>query len=196
MPYSSESGKSYIRNIVGRIKHDRMLDIGCGSGTYAKMFPDAHWTGIEVWEPYVEEFKLNDLYQQLILSDVCDVKLKELGHFDVAILGDVVEHMEKETARNLLAFVKTIADTVIVSIPIGHYPQDEYNGNPYEKHITDNWTHEDFLRTFGYPTCSSIENEIGVFVWLTNEGLTSLKTRVSLDNDEQTHNNRSGSILV
>ena len=63
MPYSSESGKAYIRNIVGRVKHDRMLDIGCGSGTYAKMFPDAHWTGVEVWEPYVEEFKLKDLYQ-------------------------------------------------------------------------------------------------------------------------------------
>ena len=51
-----------------------MLDIGCGSGTYAKMFPDAHWTGVEVWEPYVEEFNLKDLYQQLILSDARELE--------------------------------------------------------------------------------------------------------------------------
>jgi cyclopropane fatty-acyl-phospholipid synthase-like methyltransferase len=196
MPYSSESGKAYIRNIVGRIKHDRMLDIGCGSGTYAKMFPDARWTGVEVWEPYIDEFNLNDLYEEIILADARSVRLATLGRFDVAMLGDVLEHMEKQDAQDLLERVKAIADTVIVSIPIGHYPQDAYNGNPHERHITDNWTHEDFLRTFGYPTCSSIENEIGIFVWLTNEGLTSLKTRILLDNDEQTHNNRSGSIPV
>ena len=74
MPYSSESGKAYVRNIVGRVKHERMLDIGCGSGTYAKMFPDAHWTGVEVWESYIEEFKLKDLYQQLILSDARELE--------------------------------------------------------------------------------------------------------------------------
>jgi SAM-dependent methyltransferase len=165
MPFSSESGKAYVRNIVGRVKHERMLDIGCGSGTYAKMFPEAHWTGVEVWEPYIEEFKLKDLYQQLILADVTDVKLKEFGHFDVAILGDVLEHMEKDKAKFLLGFIKSIADTVIVSIPIGHYPQDEYNGNPYEKHITDNWTDEDFRATFGEPTVGYIENEIGVYCW-------------------------------
>ena len=165
MPYSSENGKAYIRNIVGRIKHDRMLDIGCGSGTYAKMFPDAHWTGVEVWEPYIEEFKLKDLYQDLIISDATNLKLKELGHYDVAILGDVLEHMTKEEALKLFERVIGIADTVIVSIPIGHYPQEEYNGNPYEKHVTDNWTDKDFRETFGDPTVGYIDNEIGVYCW-------------------------------
>ena len=152
MPYSSESGKSYIRNIVGRIKHDRMLDIGCGSGTYAKMFPEADWTGIEVWEPYIEEFKLNDLYQQLILADARAVNLTRFGHFDVVMLGDVLEHMDKDDAVALLDKARSVADTVIVSIPIGHYPQDAYNGNPHEKHITDNWSGQEFIETFGEPT--------------------------------------------
>lgn len=163
MPYSSESGKAYIRNIVDRVKHDRMLDIGCGSGTYAKMFPDAHWTGVEVWEPYVEEFKLKDLYKELIINDACELNFIE--HYDVAILGDVLEHMTEEKASDLFSRVRKVADTVIVSIPIGHYPQDEYNGNPYEKHITDNWSDEDVYELFGSPTVKYIENEIGVYCW-------------------------------
>lgn len=165
MPYSSDSGKAYIRNIVGRIKHDRMLDIGCGQGTYAKMFPDARWTGVEVWEPYIGQFRLNDFYEQIIVADARSASFASLGRFDVAMLGDVLEHMEKEEARDLLERVKAIADTVIVSIPIGYYPQEAYNGNPHEKHITDNWTDADFRETFGDPTVGYIENEIGVYCW-------------------------------
>lgn len=163
MPYSSNSGKSYIRSIIDRVKHERMLDIGCGSGTYAKMFPDAHWTGVEVWEPYIEEFKLKDLYQKLVISDARELNFSE--RYDVAMLGDVLEHMEKAEAKALFDRVRKVADTVIVSIPIGHYPQDEYNGNPYEKHVTDNWTDEEFRATFGPPTVGYIDNEIGVYCW-------------------------------
>lgn len=165
MPYSSESGKAYIRNIVGRVRHDRMLDIGCGSGTYAKMFPEAHWTGVEVWEPYIDEFNLNELYDSIVIGDVRSTYLGVLGHFDVAIVGDILEHMTKAQAVDLMHRVRAIADTVIVSIPIGHYPQDEYNGNPYEKHVVDNWTDEDFRSTFGEPTVGYIDKEIGVYCW-------------------------------
>lgn len=165
MPYSSESGKQYIRNIVGRVKHERMLDIGCGSGTYARMFPESNWTGIEVWEPYIDQFKLNDVYDSIVVGNVCSAYLGVLGHFDVAIVGDVLEHMTKGQAIDLMRRVKAIADTVIVSIPIGHYPQEEYNGNPYEKHITDNWSDAEFREAFGDPTVGYIDNEIGVYCW-------------------------------
>jgi glycosyltransferase involved in cell wall biosynthesis len=185
MPYSSESGKAYVRNIVGRVKHERMLDIGCGSGTYAKMFPDAHWTGVEVWEPYIEEFKLKDLYQQLILSDAREIDLTQFDRFDVAMLGDVLEHMEKEEAKALFDRVREVADTVIVSIPIGYYPQDEYNGNPHERHVTDNWTDEDFRATFGEPTVGYIENEIGVYCWSNQKVRPKICIYAISKNEEQ-----------
>lgn len=165
MPYSSDCGKQYIRNIVGRIKHDRMLDIGCGCGTYAKMFPEAKWTGIEIWEPYIDQFNLNDFYNEIILADARSIRLASLGRFDVAILGDVLEHMEKEDAINLIEQVKIIADTVIVSIPIGFCPQEEYEGNTYERHITDNWSDEQFRETFGEPTVGYVDEYIGVYCW-------------------------------
>lgn len=185
MPYSSESGKSYIRNIVSRVKHDRMLDIGCGSGTYAKMFPDANWVGVEAWEPYINEFGLNKLYDIIIVGDARSAYLGSLGHFDVAFLGDVLEHMTKSQALDLFRRVKSLADTVIVSIPIGHYPQDAYNGNPYEKHIVDNWTDKDFRETFGEPTVGYIDKEIGVYCWSNQKVRPKICIYAISKNEEQ-----------
>ena len=163
MPFSSNSGKKYIKNIVSRVPHEKMLDVGCGSGTYAKMFPDAEWTGIEIWDPYDKEYKLSDLYGYLYIEDVRT--WEPLVKYDVAFAGDVLEHMTEEEAIEVFRKLKGCADTVVVSIPIGPYPQDEYEGNPYEAHITDNWSEADVIRAFGQPTWSHIDNEIGVFIW-------------------------------
>lgn len=171
MPTSFDYGKKYTRNIVSRIKHDRMLDIGVGCGTYAKMFPEANWTGIEVWEPYIEQYKLNDIYSTLILSDARVFNYNLIGRFDVAIAGDVLEHMTAEEAKDLLDRLRQIADTVIVSIPIGHHPQGPWEGNEYETHVVDDWTDERVKEVLGKPTWSAIDNCIGVYVW-SNQKIT------------------------
>ena len=163
MPFSSESGKRYIKDIVSRVSHETMLDIGCGCGTYAKMFPNANWTGVEVWEPYVEEYGLKDLYNNLYIEDAC--VWRPDSHYDVAFAGDILEHLYVEDACELMEKLKGCADTVVVSIPIGYYPQDEFEGNPYEIHLTDNWTDEEVRRFFGEPSWSHIDNEIGVYIW-------------------------------
>jgi len=168
MPFSSESGKASIRWVMSKLPNvTTALDIGCGAGTYAKMFPQFKWTGVEVWEPYIEEYNLSAHYDHLFIQDVKSWDSDD--HFDVCFLGDVLEHMTVEEARELLDKCRRLADTIIVSIPIGHYPQDEYKGNPYEIHITDNWTDEKFKETFGVPTWSVVDNEIGVYVYSKHE---------------------------
>lgn len=164
MPFSSESGKTAIKWVVSKLpKKDRMLDIGAGCGTYAKMFPAKHWTGVEVWEPYVEKYGLKNLYNDLIVKDATELEFNE--HYDVAFAGDVLEHMSSEEAIKLIKKLKACADTVIISIPIGHYPQGPYEDNPYEIHIVDNWTDEAVKEAFGVPTFSRIDSEIGVYVY-------------------------------
>ena len=163
MPFSSESGKKYIKDIVSRVPRQRLLDIGCGCGTYAKMFPDADWTGVEVWEPYVEKYSLDTMYSNLYIEDACI--WEPMAHYDVAFAGDVLEHMSLKQAQGLIEKLKGCADTVVVSIPIGYYPQGEYEGNPFEAHVTDNWTHDEVVASFGAADWSHIDNEIGVYIW-------------------------------
>ena len=163
MPFSSENGKPQIRKIMERLKPSTMLDVGCGSGTYAKMFPDVSKTGIEIWEPYIEQYGLKDLYNNLITADIRT--WEPTRTYDVAILGDILEHMTVEEAKAVFEKIKGCSTSVIVSIPIGHYPQDEYEGNPHEAHVVDHWTDEMVKDTFGKPTWGQIDNEIGIYVW-------------------------------
>lgn len=164
MPTSSKSGKASIQWVMSKIPAPKTgLDIGCGEGTYAKMFPKLEWTGVEIWEPYVEQYKLKELYQNLFVRDAKGWDSDD--HFDVCFLGDVLEHMTAEEAQQMLRKCRRLADTVIISIPLGHYPQGEWGGNPHERHITDNWSDELVKETFGQPTWSCIDNEIGVYVY-------------------------------
>jgi glycosyltransferase involved in cell wall biosynthesis len=163
MPFSSERGKDIIKRMVGRVPHAKMLDVGCGCGTYALMFDDAEITGVEIWEPYIEKYKLRTLYDDVILADVHEWEPD--AHYDVAIAGDVLEHMATEKAKAVVKKLRACADTVVVSIPIGYYPQGEYDGNPHETHITDDWTHEKFVEAFGMPDWHKIDGEIGVYIW-------------------------------
>jgi glycosyltransferase involved in cell wall biosynthesis/2-polyprenyl-3-methyl-5-hydroxy-6-metoxy-1,4-benzoquinol methylase len=163
MPTSFSTGKDVIEKIVRRVKHDRMLDIGCGSGTYAKMFPDAEWTGVEIWKPYIERYDLKSIYKNLINEDVRTWETEE--RFDVAIAGDVLEHMTTEDAKAVVDKLKACADTVIISIPLGYHPQDACEDNPFEAHITDNWTDEEVRRVFGEPNHASVYQWMGVYIW-------------------------------
>ena len=163
MPFSSSNGKSYIKNIVSRLPHQKMLDIGCGCGTYAKMFSGADWTGVEIWEPYVKQYELDTLYGKLYVEDART--WEPAGHYDVAFAGDVLEHMTSQEARSLLEKLKLCADTVVVSIPVGHHPQGEYAGNPHEAHIVDDYDDAKIRAALGEPAWSHIEGIIGVYIW-------------------------------
>ena len=163
MPYSSNSGKNHIRRILERVPHAKMLDIGPGFGTYAKMFPDAEWTGVEIWEPYVERYGLRDFYKHLHIADAREWTPD--SDYDVAFAGDVLEHMTVGEAKAVFDKLRRCAETVIISIPIGHYPQSEWEGNPYEAHVKDDWTDAQVKEVFGEPTWSVVDGEIGVYVW-------------------------------
>jgi predicted SAM-dependent methyltransferase len=76
------------------------------------------------------------------------VDFSNFEHVDLVIMGDVLEHIAKEEAVDLLNKVSKITRYAIISIPIIHYPQNEYEGNPYEVHVKDDWTHEEVLDTF------------------------------------------------
>jgi len=167
MPMSSAEGKSWIRDRVFALAADgpvSVLDIGPGVGTYAKLLagPSVHRiVGVEVWQPYVETYRLHELYDDIVLGDVRGV---DLPAADVVILGDVAEHMSGDEARDLWARCADAAmRAVYLSIPIVHYPQHEIEGNPYEVHVEKNWDHDRVLARFDGIGASWVGTEVGVY---------------------------------
>lgn len=187
MPFSSDSGKAFTDRAVLRLTKQvkgsffdsyRILDLGPGSGTYSDRYskswlkrPEFKWTGVEVWEPYVKKYHLRDKYDEVVVADVRtylrDQVLDNQTRFDVCFIGDLAEHMSKVDAEQLVDHALRISRVVIISIPIVHYPQDEYDGNPYEAHVKDDWSDAEVVATFGehlVPNGRAVESEIGVYV--------------------------------
>ena len=134
---------------IERIAPATVLDIGPGSGVYGRIVrdvaPSARLVGVEAWAPYVDEFWLRDVYDEVIVGDA-----RELSNwnYDLVIFGDVLEHMSEADASLLWAKAASARCRVLMSIPIIHYPQCAEHGNPFEVHVVDDWSHERVLDTF------------------------------------------------
>ncbi len=149
MPVSHNTNVSYAVDKMLELRPETTLDIGAGAGKYGHLSrvvdPYTKVDALEVWEPYIKEFNLKSLYDKVIKVDV-----REYNDFnyDLVIMGDILEHMEKEDAINLWNKVAVQAKAAILSIPICHMPQGHVHGNPYEEHIKDDWSHEEVMESF------------------------------------------------
>jgi len=173
MPMSSAEGKDWtrtrIQGLAGRHGPLAVLDVGPGVGTYAKLLtgPDVcRMVGLEVWEPYLTTYSLDQFYDELIVGDVRTTALPDV---DVVILGDVLEHMSREDAVTVWERAAAAARrAVYLSLPIVHYPQDEIEGNPFEVHVEQDWDVDSVLGAFDGIGEVWSGAEVGVFERLTN----------------------------
>lgn len=92
--------------------------------------------GIEIFPNYIKEYH-EYFYDNIIIQDAFKY-IKEMGkEYDLIILGDVLEHFEKDTAINLLSVCIEKSKFVLLNIPIGKYwKQTAKNGNKFEEHLS------------------------------------------------------------
>lgn len=156
---SSSEGKAWTKNYLNRylknVPNPKFLDIGTGQGTYWRMlnsqYPNAHWTGVEAYKPYIEKYRLTEQYHTMHHADARDLYGK---HVDVSQLqyhtifcGDVLEHMTKEEAVALVKKLTSCTHLLIIAIPIIKWPQHDHT-NIYQNHVKDDWTHQEVIETF------------------------------------------------
>jgi len=111
----------------------KVLDVGPGEGTYAHLLPWVDMSCIEVFHPYVNEFGLQDLYEEVLMGDIRDY-VKWASGFDWIILGDVVEHLPVEDAQALLECLDRAGCAMLVAVPYVT-PQGPVGGNEAERHL-------------------------------------------------------------
>jgi hypothetical protein len=163
MAGSDVDGKTETKNWILKNNIKTILDIGPGQGTYANLLSDVDLDkidGVEIWEPYLERFDLVNKYTNIFIKDVRDWTDFD---YDLVIFGDVLEHMTKEESIAVWERTSKLARHAIISIPIVHYPQDAWEGNPYEEHIKDDWSSSEVLETFSNIVEHEEYTNIGVF---------------------------------
>lgn len=149
--------KRYSTNI-------KILDVGPGIGTYAKLLPDyKNIDCVEIYNPYIEQYNLKSLYKNVFNKNILDF---EFEYYDIIIMGDILEHLSVDDSLKLLNKILPKCKEIIISVPyladFNYLYDDEPNKN--ELHIQVDLTEEIMLNR--YPMLKRIwsNNRIGVYV--------------------------------
>lgn len=113
---------------------EKILDIGAGWGKYRFLLPEYEFDAIEVWEPYIEQNKLDAYYDTVYIMDAVNFQYPQ--RYGAVIVGDVLEHISVEGAQKVIKAACANADYLLVAVPF-EMPQDEEDGNHHEIHIQD-----------------------------------------------------------
>ena len=158
MPTSAHNQISVVLSLCREIAPKRILDIGMGFGKYGVLlreyldisferYEEATWQveigGIECFAPY-ENPIWHYVYDWHKIGDVREV-LPSLGHFDLILLIDVLEHLERSDGQALISACLERAEYVLVCTPSKRFPQGAFCGNEAEIHRS-RWRPGDFGR--------------------------------------------------
>lgn len=121
-------------NWLGRViqthisKRDEVLDLGCGKGEVTNGLKCKKLVGVDIFREWMDEYE-----GEKICDDVRKVKFRE-NSFDVVLALDILEHLEKEEAIELIKKAERWArKKVILYTPKQFHLQDTL-GNPYNQH--------------------------------------------------------------
>jgi 2-polyprenyl-3-methyl-5-hydroxy-6-metoxy-1,4-benzoquinol methylase len=159
--------KSQIRDYVldnFDINNISILDVGCGCGTYANVFPEVkNIDGVEAYEYYVGRYDLKDKYRNVYVMDIMNF---DFEYYDIIILGDVLEHLTVENGQLLIDRIYNKCRQIIVSVP---YQMSQFGlENTYETHIQSDLT-EDIMRE-RYPKLKKVWGSNVIGVYMKNNG--------------------------
>lgn len=125
-----------------------ILDLGCGSASPIKYIKVPYSIGVDIFFSYLKQSKSKRIHTDYIYADLTNVNFKEKS-VDAVFLLHVVEHLNKVDAIKLIKKSETWGrKKVIIVAPNGYIPQDEYDCNPYQKHLSG-WSVEEF-ESLGY----------------------------------------------
>jgi len=122
MPTSEKHNIPIIISILQKIKPKTVLDIGFGRGKYGLLAREYCCSdfrlgfkkidGIEIHKEYITKIQ-ESIYDNIFIGDITKMKI---GKYDVYLLIDCLEHIEKEKGERLIKHLVKKGN-VVVSIP-------------------------------------------------------------------------------
>lgn len=167
MPTSTYSQIPALIRYLQDVQPVSILDVGLGNGKLgfiARDFLDVmlgeryrreDWKiridGIEAFGDYIQDHQ-RAIYDEIYIGDACEV-IDSLQTYEVIMLGDVLEHLDRARAEPFLdTCLAHCTKAVILSIPLGErWTQEDIYGNPYERHRSY-WQPEEFLSRASHST--------------------------------------------
>ncbi len=158
MPVSTSVHISHCTQMIIQLNPASVLDVGCGFGlwgflcreyldVFCERVQPEQWKvridAVEVFEPYIQAHQ-RALYDSIIVADIRDAAAG-LDSYDLIIVGDMIEHLDKAEGVDVLeCLYEKARKALLVNVPIGPgWDHPENHGNPAELHRSE-WAVEDF----------------------------------------------------
>ena len=157
MPISASVFDKVLKKMIQLCDPDTVLDIGPGAGKYARMLlaieaerkRPIRKLCVEIDnERVVQRFDLRNLYDEVINEDAARLaKRYPVLTGDIAIAGDVIEHLTKSEGVDLIEYLQYRFKHIFLVIPVD-WVSLEYQDHRYESHIAI-WRPADIARFAG-----------------------------------------------
>jgi len=151
---------SYCVELIRKINPRKILDAGSGFGRWGMLSREflEVWDGkihsqdwnlqidsVEVYNRNIEDY-YKYFYTNTYNTDIYDFVNSTDEFYDLIIIGDMLEHLDKDRAYDVLSKCIDISRFVILNIPLGKYwEQEALYGNDYERHLSY-WNLSDFRK--------------------------------------------------
>ena len=135
--------KRHLQSLIRQFGLTTGLDIGCGEGSPLTSLrgPTFRSTGIDIDAKSIEQANMKGLHDDYILGDFMTMDLKRT--FDVVVLSHVIEHFDRDTGWRVLQRLEHLSARLIyVETPNGFLEQTDYDGNPYQRHLSGWFPHD------------------------------------------------------
>lgn len=163
--FSAEEGKGFFKDwlvhVAQPLGFKRFLDVGAGAGRYGEIIREVFGIhgvqvdAVEIFTEYINRHNLHRIYDGISTQDIRHLG-GSLGEYDLIICGDVLEHMTKSEAIEVVSMLKPMCKFLWVMLPMkidrswsaGYaQPEDDFKENPYNKHYHD-WTWDEIQDSF------------------------------------------------
>jgi trans-aconitate methyltransferase len=129
--HNAATNEDTLRQLL-EVQPKTITDVGAGDGFYGKLvrhaLPDVtSLVGVEKTAEYIADFGLDSIYDKVINADICEV-VQGISA-DLMIFGDVLEHLEHDSAHAVLDQALQRCRWVLVNAPLGWQPQEHENPN-------------------------------------------------------------------
>jgi hypothetical protein len=136
---SLEIKDDYVRQQIARVQPRTVVDFGAGLGKMGELCrevlgPEPHLTAVEGCAKTITPLREKGIYDRIDVAFLQDWIRANSARFDLAIFGDVLEHLTRREALRSLDRMLLFAHNVIVTVPLRNLHQDGNEVNPLEEH--------------------------------------------------------------
>jgi hypothetical protein len=188
MPSSRPNTIPTVVHIVKQLQPASILDVGVGFGKWGHLFREytdivaaehnpkrykrKHWRvridGIEGHPAYLTPLH-RFLYNEIFIGDARRI-VRQIPHYDLIFLGDIIEHFTKRDGLWLLQrCIAKATKAVVISTPRHETLQPDLCGNELERHRSI-WSESDF-KALPDATVKTIDGDT-LLVVITRRGTT------------------------